>query len=108
MVAGISGIVLVMSIFTWLMYGIADRIDQMTTTMIQMGHDVHTMTEVQKVMVRDIGVMAKNTSNMQASVHNMSQNIAVMTGNTARMSHDVGRTSRMMSSPMAYFWNMGQ
>lgn len=114
MVAGISGIVIVMSIFTWLMYGIAKRIDQMTLTIVQLGHDVHTMTDVQKVMVHDIGIMTNNVSGMQTSVDNMSRNIAVMTGSTAninanmaRMSQDVGRTSQMFSSPMSYFWNMG-
>lgn len=115
MVAGISGIVIVMSIFTWLMFGIANRIDQLTLTMMQMGEDVHTMTEIQKVMVNDIGRMTNNVGNIQTSVHTMSRNMAVMTGSTAhinanmaRLSQDMGRTSHMFSSPMAYFWNMGQ
>ncbi len=115
MVVGLSGIVVVMSIFTWLMYGIANHIDQMTQTIAQLGDDVHTMTEVQKVMVSDIGKMTENVSNMQASVQNMSQNVALMTGSTAnmnasmgRLTRDMGRTSHMFSSPMAYFWNMGQ
>ena len=106
-VAGISGIVMVMSIFTWLMYGIANRIDQMAMTMVELGKDVRTMTEVQKVMVKDIGIMTQ-------SVHSVSQNMALITGNTSRinasmsrMSYDVGRTSSMFSSPMSYFWNTG-
>ena len=115
MVVGISGIVLVMSISTWLMYGIANHIDQMTRTIGQLGEDVHTMTEVQKVMVRDIGKMTGNVGNMQASVQNIAQNMEMMTNSTAnmnasmvRLTHDMGRTSHMFSSPMAYFWNMGQ
>lgn len=122
MVAGISGIVVVMSVFTYLMWGIANRIDQMTETIISMGHDIHVMSDAQKVMVRDISQMSKDINSMQAAVQGMDQqmyvvsrNLAVMTGSTthmnanmARMSHDVGRSSNMFSSPMAYFWNMGR
>ncbi|MEG3618798.1 hypothetical protein V5T82_10055 [Magnetovibrio sp. PR-2] len=122
MVAGISGIVVVMSVFTYLMWGIANRIDQMTETIIGMGDDIHIMSEAQKVMVRDIGQMSKDMNSMQAAVQGMDQqmyvvsrNLAVMTGSTthmnanmARMSQDVGRSSNMFSSPMAYFWNMGR
>lgn len=108
MVAGLTGIVLVMSIFTWLMYGIAQRIDVMTATIVTLGKDVHTMTEVQKVMVHDIGALNHNISKINGSVHSMSRNMAVMTGSTMRISQDMGRTSHMFSSPMNYFWNMGQ
>ncbi|HEY9079516.1 hypothetical protein [Magnetovibrio sp.] len=121
-VAGISGIVVVMSVFTYLMWGIANRIDTMTNTIVRMGTDIHTMTEVQKVMVQDVSAMSTNIATIQASVQNMdgqlaamSHNMAIMTGSTAnmnssmaRMSHDVGRTSNMFSSPMSYFWNMGR
>jgi len=111
-----------MSVFTYLMWGIANRIDTMTDTIVRLGTDIHTMTEVQKVMVQDIGAMSTNIATMQRSVHGMDQqltvmsrNVAVMTGTTvgmntnmARMSQDVGRTSNMFSSPMNYFWNMGR
>lgn len=121
-VAGISGIVVVMSVFTYLMWGIANRIDTMTDTIVRLGTDIHTMTEVQKVMVQDVSAMSTNIATMQTSVHNMdgqlgsmAHNVAVMTGSTvnmnssmARMSNDVGRTSNMFSSPMSYFWNMGR
>ena len=121
-VVGISGIVVVMSVFTYLMWGIANRIDTMTGTIVRLGTDIHTMTEVQKIMVQDISAMSTNIGIMQSSVQNMdtqllamSRNVAIMTGSTvnmnnsmARMSHDVGRTSNMFSSPMSYFWNMGQ
>jgi len=121
-VVGISGIVVVMSVFTYLMWGIANRIDTMTGTIVRLGTDIHTMTEVQKIMVQDISAMSTNIGIMQTSVQNMdtqllamSRNVAIMTGSTAnmnnsmaRMSHDVGRTSNMFSSPMSYFWNMGQ
>ncbi|MBT3239207.1 MAG: hypothetical protein HOL37_05690 [Rhodospirillaceae bacterium] len=101
MVVAIIGIVLVMSIFTWLMYGISQSIHTMTETMVRLGHDVNTMTQVQKVMVHDIGVMTKNTTSMQNSAQNMNASMS-------RMGYDVGRSSRMFSSPMNYFWNMGQ
>ncbi|WP_139134886.1 hypothetical protein [Magnetovibrio blakemorei] len=121
-VVGISGIVVVMSVFTYLMWGIANRIDTMTQTIVAMGTDLHTMTEVQKVMVQDIGAMSTNIASIQTSVQGMdaqlltvSRNMAIMTGSTvgmnanvARMSHDVGRSTSMFSSPMNYFWNMGQ
>lgn len=122
MVAGISGIVVVMSIFTYLMWGIAHRIDIMAQTIVTMGQDVHVMSEAQKIMVKDIGAMSSNIASMQSSVQGMdtqltavSKNMAIITGSTvgmntnmARMSHDVGRTSNMFSSPMNYFWNMGR
>lgn len=121
-VAGISGIVVVMSIFTYLMWGIANRIDTMTETIVAMGKDVHVMSEAQKIMVQDIGALSANVASMQASVQGMdtnltavSRNMAIITGSTAnmnanmaRMSYDVGRSSNMFSSPMAYFWNMGR
>ena len=94
MVVAIIGIVLVMSIFTWLMYGISQSIHTMTETMVRLGHDVNTMTQVQKVMT-------KNTTSMQNSAQNMNASMS-------RMGYDVGRSSRMFSSPMNYFWNMGQ
>lgn len=121
-VVGISGIVVVMSIFTYLMWGIANRIDTMTQTIVNMGTDIHTMTEVQKIMVQDIGAMSTNIATIQTSVQGMdaqlasvSRNMSIITGSTvgmnanmARMSNDVGRTSNMFSSPMNYFWNMGR
>ena len=114
-VVGISGIVLVMSIFTWLMYGIADRINVMTETIVQLGADVHAMTEIQYAMTRDISSMAGNIGHMQASVNSMSRNVELMTGTTMsmnqtmnRLGYDVNRSSTMFSSPMDYFWNMGQ
>ena len=121
-VAGISGIVIVMSVFTYLMWGIANRIDTMTETIVRMGTDVHTMAEVQKVMVQDIGAMSTNMASIQSSVQGMdtqlmavSRNMGIITGQTAgmnanmaRMTHDVGRSSNMFSSPMSYFWNMGR
>jgi len=122
MLAGITGIVAVMSVFTFLMWGIANRIDTMTETIVQLGADIHTMTQVQEVMVQDISAMSTNFGTMQGTLQNMdiqvtamSRNIAVMTGSTvnmnsnmARMSQDVSRTSSMFSSPMSYFWNMGR
>jgi hypothetical protein len=38
---------------------------------------------------------------MQNSAQNMNASMS-------RMGYDVGRSSRMFSSPMNYFWNMGQ
>ncbi len=119
-VAGISGIVIVMSVFTYLVWGIANQIDTMTQTIVRMGDNMNTMTEVQKVMVQDIGAMSANIATIQQSVHGMdnqlaavSHNMALITGSTqhmnanmARMSQDVGRSSQMFSSPMQYFWNM--
>jgi len=89
-VAGISGIVIVMSVFTYLMWGIANRIDTMTETIVRMGTDVHTMAEVQKVMVQDIGAMSTNMASIQSSVQGMdtqlmavSRNMGIITGQTA-------------------------
>ena len=108
MVAAITGIVMVMSIFTWLMYGIANRIEEMAGTMIQIGHDMHTMTEVQTVMVNDIALMTTHVSNMSQNMALMTRNTANINANMARMGYDVGRTSRVFTSPMSNFWNMGQ
>ena len=121
-VAGISGIVVVMSIFTYLMWGIASQIGIMTQTIVVLGQDVHDMSQAQRIMVRDIGAMSTNIAAMQSSVQGMdtqltavSKNMAIITGSTvgmnsnmARMSRDVGRTSNLSSSPMNYFWNMGR
>ena len=55
MVIGISGIVLVMSIFTWLIYGIANNIATMT---------------------HNVSIMAGSTANMNANVARLSYDVA--------------------------------
>lgn len=109
MVLGIAGIVLVMSIFTGVMYGVAQQIVQMTELMGKMSQDVHAMVEVQQNMQ----TMAISMVNMDAAVNKMSQDVAVMTGasvnmnaNMARMSEDVARLSHNFSSPMNFMRNM--
>jgi len=115
MVAAICGIVIVMSIFTYLMWGIANRIDTMASTIVKMGDDMHAMTLAQGTMVKDIGTMSEHVVSMDRQLTAVSKNMAIITGSTtrinanmARMTHDVGRSSSMFSSPMAYFWNMGR
>ena len=109
MVAGLAGIVVVMSVFTWVMYGVATQIVQMTTLMERMSNDVHAMAVVQENM----STMANSMVDMNKSVNRMQQDVSVMTGtsvnmnaNMARMSQDVGRSSQMFSSPMSYMRNM--
>lgn len=109
MVVGIAGIVLVMSIFTWVMYGVSQQIVQMTDLMGKMSKDVHAMVEVQQNMAN----MAVSMANMEGAVNRMSQDVSVMTAtsanmnaNMARMSEDVARSAHMFSSPMNYMRNM--
>lgn len=94
-VFGISGIVIVMSIFTWLIYGIAKDIGDMAVNMQHISSDIHDMTESQIAMSNAV-------TNIDGQIQYMSHNVAIMTGNTSRMSYDVNR----FASPMSYFWNM--
>jgi len=106
MVAGLAGIVIVMSIFTWVMYGVAQHIVKMTDLMDQMSQDVHSMAMVQQQMTKDINAMAVNTASINKSVSVMTGSTVNMNSNMARLSQDMGRSSYMFSSPMNYMQNM--
>jgi len=106
MVAGLAGIIIVMSVFTWVMYDVAQNIVRMTALMNNMSNDVHTMAVVQEGMTVDINDMARKMTTMNDSMAVMTGSTVNMNANMARMSYDVGRSSQAFSSPMGYMRNM--
>lgn len=113
-----AGIVVVMSIFTWVMYGMAQKVEIMTSTMLDMNHSVRTMTEIQQHMAADMSGMHRNLDTMNETVASMNTSVSVMSQGVVRMSasvdnmtavmstlsRDMGRASHAFTQPMSYMW----
>lgn len=112
------GIVIVMAVFTWVMYGMAQQVITMTgiiqelndsfKAMIEiqrsMAMDIHTMSGDMSSMSRDISVMNQEISTMSGSVETMNGAMHSMAVNMNRMTYDVSQASHAMSNPMSYMW----
>ncbi len=121
-------IVIVMAIFTWVMYGMARQVLVMTDMMVELNDSFKAMVVTQESMARDIGVMRGAVVGMQdsigamqgdvaamsASVETMTGSIGVMTGAVTRMdaaigrmSYQVGQATYAVSHPMSYMFGKG-
>ncbi|MBV1863732.1 MAG: hypothetical protein KUG74_04770 [Rhodobacteraceae bacterium] len=119
------GIVIVMAVFTWVMYGMAQRVFVMTDIMVELNQSIKSMVGTQESMTADIHAMAlkfdtmntsmvkmnKNVGDMNTSIAGMSHNIEtmsktmqVMTVSVNRMTRDIGQASYAFSQPMSYMW----
>ncbi len=125
-------IVIVMAVFTWVMYGMAQQVFTMTDVMVDLNRSFKAMVVTQESMARDMHEMSlsmvamnENIGNMTTSVDKMTDSVssmnsdigqiagsmAVMTGamqsltvNMNRMTMDVGRATYAFSNPMSYMW----
>lgn len=118
-VATTAGIVIIMAIFTWVMYGMAQQVNTMTDVMVTLGKDFSHMVVLQEGMASDIHNMSGNIDTMSQNIILMNQNItgmgedvAVLSGsiksmnaNMSRMTYDISKATYAFSQPMSYMFN---
>lgn len=118
-------IVIVMAVFTWVMYGMAQQVFTMTDIMQDLNESIKTMVGTQVSMAKDMhnmnismATMNDTVSEMNQSIGSMGQNIGVMSEtmtnlsgamnnmavNMNRMTYDIGQTTYALSNPMSYMW----
>jgi len=118
-------IVIVMAVFTWVMYGMAQQVFTMTDIMQDLNKSIKTMVGTQVSMAKDMhemnismGTMNDNVTEMNQSIGSMGQNVGAMSetmtnlsgamnnmaGNMNRMTYDIGQTTYALSNPMSYMW----
>ncbi len=114
-----AGIVIIMAIFTWVMYGMAQQVNTMTQVMVTLGGDFSRMVILQEDMSADIHsmrqsieTMGQNIVLMNQNIYGMGEDIAVMTGsiqsmnaNMSRMTYDISKATYAFSQPLSYMWS---
>jgi hypothetical protein len=122
------GIVIVMAVFTWVMWGMARQVYVMTDVMVELNDsfksmvvDMHGMNDNMIAMrasmqsmdatiatlSTDIGAMSGNMQDMTGRITQMTGTMQAMSANIARMTVDVGRASYAFSNPMSYMFGGG-
>lgn len=98
------GIVIVMAIFTWVMWQMAQQVFVMTDVMTELNGSF-------QLMVVDMSAMRDNTTTMADDIHvmigmmdTMNQAMQAMTVNVGRMTVDIGRATYAFSNPMSYMF----
>lgn len=111
-------IVVVMAVFTWVMYGMAQRVFTMTAIMEDLNESIKTMVGTQVSMADDMhnmsvsmATMNQNITTMNTSIGTMNETMSAlsgamnnMAGNMNRMTYDIGKATYAMSNPMSYMW----
>jgi methyl-accepting chemotaxis protein len=111
-------IVIVMAVFTWVMYGMAQQVFTMTDIMEDLNESIKTMVGTQVSMADDMHSMSTSMSTMNQNITVMNESIGSMTGtmktmsgamnnmatNMNRMTYDIGNATYAMSNPMSYMW----
>ncbi len=111
-------IVIVMAVFTWVMYGMAQQVFTMTDIMTELNESIKTMVGTQVSMADDMHSMSTSMSTMNQNIAVMNENMGSMTGtmetlsgamnnmatNMNRMTYDIGQATYAMSNPMSYMW----
>ncbi len=111
-------IVIVMAVFTWVMYGMAQQVFTMTDIMMELNESIKSMVGTQVSMADDMHNMSTSMATMNQNITDMNQNIGSMTGtmetlsgamnnmatNMNRMTYDIGQATYAMSNPMSYMW----
>ena len=121
-------IVVVMAIFTWVMWGMAKQIYTITDTMLEVNEsfkemvsDMHSisenmnaMTQTMMVMNGSMGEMDSTIAAMHGDITEMTASMKTMNGtmqgmsvNMNRMTLDVGRAAYAFSNPMSYMFGNG-
>ena len=129
------GIVIVMVVFTWVIYGLVRQVYILTDVMNELNASFKVIVLDMSTMAGHMGSMNENMVAMRGSIDNMNgtvsvmgTDITVMTGNTAVMAHDLGqmngamgamtanitrmssdmnRATHAFSNPMGYMFNGG-
>lgn len=132
MVLTTLGIVIVMGIFTWVMYGMAKQVFTMTDVMVElngsfqtMTADIHTMSVDMEGLTDDISEMNENLvvmtghiSEMDGSISGMTDDVALMaesmpsmtsavmrmSASVDRMTQDISRATYAFTQPMSFMW----
>ena len=113
-----AGIMVVMAIFTWVMYGMAQQVFTMTDVMVELNQSFKSMVVTQTSMANDIHAMSGDMQAMNDSINAMQGDIHAMTGGVAsmadgmqrmnmavsKMTYDVGQATYAVSHPMSYMW----
>ena len=125
-------IVVVMAVFTWVMWGMAkqvfvlsdvmlemnESIKSMNAAVVGMGGNVDTLNTTISAMAVDIHSMSGNVASLDTSVAGMSSDITVMataipemnaimlnmSQSVGKMSYDLGLAAYAFSQPMSYMW----
>ena len=118
-------IVVVMAVFTWVMYGMALQVFKMTDIMIELNESIKTMVGSTVSMASDMHQMNTNMVDMNASIASMDVNMAsmdskigtmsesmavmsndfhLMNASMNKMTYDVGQATYAFSNPMSYMW----
>lgn len=118
-------IVVVMAVFTWVMYGMAQQVYIMTDIMVELSDHFATMITIQEGMAVDMDQMSRDMSAMNVSVAAMNGDVSsmntelsqmtdamrTMTGamhymssNMDRMTFDMGKVTHAISNPMSYMF----
>ena len=119
------GIVVVMAIFTWVMYGMAQQVYIMTDIMKELSSSMSTMVEsqhkmandfaaVRVIMDEDMGSMASNLKDVNDKMASISSYMQYMTNSVSMLSRDVtnlnmsvSRASYAFSNPVSYMFGNG-
>ncbi len=104
-------IVVVMAVFTWVMYGMAQQVFTMTDIMEDLNDSIKTMVGTQVSMAKDMHDMSTSMATMNTNIGTMNETMATlsgamhnMAGNMGRMTYDIGQATYAMSNPMSYMW----
>ncbi len=118
-------IVIVMAVFTWVMYGMALQVFKMTDIMIELNDSIKTMVASTVSMSEDMHRINGNMSDMNVNMANMDGSIAsmdtkmgnmsgsiatlsndmhIMGASMNKMTYDVGQATYAFSNPMSYMW----
>jgi methyl-accepting chemotaxis protein len=84
------GIVIVMAVFTWVMYGMAQRVFQMADVMVELNQSFKTMTK----MTDDVHTIALTMQDMNQSITEMKTSLVDMRDSVGGMADNVGGMSR--------------
>ncbi len=112
------GIVIVMAVFTWVMYGMAQQVFVMSDIMLDLSDSFRSMIVIQEQMALDIHSMSSDISTLSGDISTMNRDVGTMSGsvgamtdamrsmaiNMNRMTYDVSQASYAMSNPMSYMW----
>jgi len=119
------GIVVVMAIFTWVMYGMAQQVNVMTDIMQDLSASMKTIVQSQETMAEDfaavraimdedMGTIAGNLTEVRAEMASVSGNMQHMTNSVDLLARDVNflnmnvsRASQAFASPVSYMFGNG-
>ena len=105
MVLTTAAIVVVMAVFTWVMWGMAQQVfEVMTTDIHSMAANIDDMTANIDDMGNTIAAMEGDISTMADSIPAITESMLRMTSSIDRMTQDVGRASYAFTQPMSYMW----